>query len=92
LPALVELAAGMQAGEGQHHHRNLLVGMEADRDAATVVGDGDRAVEVQQDVQVLRVAAEGFVGGVVDDFLDDVRGRVGAGVHAGALAHRLQSL
>jgi hypothetical protein len=43
--AFVELAAGMQAREGQHDHRDLFVGMQADRDAATIVGDGDRAVE-----------------------------------------------
>jgi hypothetical protein len=89
---LVELAAGMQSGEGQHHHRYFLVGMEADRNAATVVGDGNRAIEVEQHVEVFRMAAECLVGGVVDDLLDDVRRRVGAGVHAGALAHRLQSL
>ena len=45
--ALVELAAGMEAGEGQHHHRDFLVGMEADRNAAAVVGDGDRAIQMQ---------------------------------------------
>jgi hypothetical protein len=66
--------------------------MEADGNAAAIVGDRDRAVEMQQDMQVLRVTAERFVGGVVDDFLDDVRRRVGAGVHAGALAHRFESL
>jgi len=47
---------------------------------------------VQGDVDLLREAGQRLVGGVVDDFLDDVRRAVGAGVHAGALAHRLQSL
>src|SRR5690606_26481929 len=90
--ALVELAAGVQPRIGQHHHRHACLGVQADRNAAAVVGYGDRAVQVQRDVNLLCEAARRFVGGVVDDFLDDVGGRVGAGVHARAFAYRLQSL
>ncbi len=89
---LVELAAGVQAGEGQHDDGNLLLGMQADGNAAAVVGHGDGAVALQRDVDVLGETAERFVGGVVDDFLDDVGRRVGAGVHARPLAHGLQAL
>ncbi|GAB1425772.1 hypothetical protein MASR2M16_30060 [Thauera terpenica] len=45
---------------------------------------------MQGDLYRFGKAAQGLVGGVVDDFLDDVRRAVGAGVHAGALAHRFQ--
>ena len=89
---LVELAAGMEPGEGQYHHRNFLVGVQADRDTAAIVGHRDRAIRVEQDVKVFRMAAQGFIGGIVDHFLNDVSRRIGLGVHAGALAYRLQSL
>jgi hypothetical protein len=70
--ALVELAAGVEPGECQHDHRYFFIRVQTDRDAAAVVGDGDRAVEVQLDMQILGMTAECFVGGVVDDFLNDV--------------------
>jgi hypothetical protein len=63
---LVELAAGVQARERQHHHRHLLLGMRADRNAAAVVGHGDGAVGMQHDMDVLREAGQCLVGGVVD--------------------------
>ena len=37
------------------------------------------------------VTGQRFIGGVVDDFLDDVQRIVGAGVHAGSLFDRLES-
>ncbi len=69
---LVELATGMQPRVGQHHHGDLLFRMQADGDAATVVGHRHRAILMQHDMDVLGKAAEGFVRRVVDDFLDDV--------------------
>jgi hypothetical protein len=46
--------------------------VDFDRNAAAVVGDADRAVEVQGDADLLAEAGHRLVGGVVDDFLDDV--------------------
>ena len=65
----------------------------AQRDAATVVADGD-AVFIYVDVDLLAVAHDEFVDGVVDDFLEqDIDAVVGVGagaeatdVHAGAQA------
>ena len=70
----VKFSARMQAGERQHYNRNFLVGMLADRDAATVVGDGDGAIQMQRHVNAFGKAAECFIGRVVDDFLNDVGG------------------
>jgi len=89
--ALVELAARVQAGEGEHDYRNLFFGMQANRNAAAVVGDRDRTVAMHADVDVQGLAGQGLVGRVVDDLLDDVGRRVGAGVHARPFAHRLET-
>ncbi len=89
---LVELAAGVQAHEGEHDDRNLFLRMQADRDAAPVVRHRDGTAPLYRHMQVLGKAGQRLVGGVVDDFLDDVGGRVGAGVHPGPLAHGFQSL
>jgi hypothetical protein len=95
---LVELAAGVQ-----HAHDDLggaalglvlVVHLDADRDAAAVVGDRDRVVGVDGDDDVVAVTGQGLVDGVVHDLEDHVvqAGAVGgvADVHAGALAHRFQ--
>ena len=67
------------------------MGLVACGDAAPVVAHGDGLVAVDFYADAGGVSAEGFVGGVVDDFLDDVGGAVGAGVHAGAFFYRLQA-
>src|SRR3546814_3836051 len=70
----------------------MLFGRQAHRDAATIVLDGRTAVGVQSDLYLLAETGQGFVGGVVDNFLKDVQGIVGTGIHARPLPHRLQSL
>ncbi len=90
--ALVELAARMQAREDDLHHRHTLFGVQAEGDAAAVVGDGDGAVGVQGQVDALAETGQRLVGGVVDDLLDDVQRVVGAGVHARPLLDGLQAL
>jgi hypothetical protein len=47
---------------------------------------------VERDGDVLAVAAERLVGGVVDHFLDDVQRVFGAGVHARTLLDGFQAL
>ena len=77
-----ELRAGVELGHHQLDRRDLLLGMQADRDAAAVVGDGDRSVRVDGDLDLVGVPAERFVGGVVDRFLDDVGGVGSPGIHS----------
>jgi hypothetical protein len=88
----VELATGMQAGEHDLDHGHLFLGMQPNRDAATVVVDRETSVLEQRQVDGAGVAAERFVRRVVDDLLDDVKRGLGAGVHAGPLADRLEPL
>ena len=88
----VELAAGVKPGEHHFNGRHAFNRVDFHRDAAAVVGDADRAVEVQGDADLLAEAGHRFVGGVVDDFLDDVERVLGAGVHARPLLDRLEAL
>ena len=43
-----------------------------DRNAATVVNHGDGVVDVDCDVNAVGVPSQGFVDGVVDDFIDEM--------------------
>src|SRR5690606_29481329 len=93
---LVELTAGVQLGHDDLGRRHALALVDVGGDAAAVVGDGDRTVLVEGDLDQVGVAGEGLVDGVVDHLIDHVvqaRAVVGvADVHAGALAHRVQAL
>ncbi len=90
--AFVELAAGVQAREHDLDRGHAFFGVDADRDAAAVIFDRDRAVRVHRDADVLAIATQRLIGGVVDHFLDDVERIFRAGVHARTLFHRFESL
>jgi hypothetical protein len=85
----------VQHGEHDLDRRALLLLVHRDRDAAAVVGDGDRVVRVDRHLDGGGVAGESLVDGVVDDLPDEVvqtalTGR--ADVHARTLANRLETL
>ena len=90
---VVELAAGVQ--HRQHDFGGRLAALvHVGRNAAAVVDDGDRVVEVNRDVDFGAEAGERFVDRVVDDFVDQVMqsGRPGgADVHRRALADRFEA-
>ncbi|MPM91407.1 hypothetical protein SDC9_138536 [bioreactor metagenome] len=96
---LVELAASVQLSQRDFSRRALrlvlVVHLDAGRDAAAVVDDGNRVVGVDGDDDVVAMPGQRFVDGVVDDFENQVvqAGTVGgvADVHAGTLAHGLQT-
>ena len=93
--AVAELAAGVQHGQHDLDRRPALLLHDRDRDAAAVVGDGDRVVGVDRDVDRRREAGERLVDGVVDDLVDEVVQAALAGradVHARAQADRLEAL
>ena len=73
---LVALAAELAAGVQHRHHdfcrRTLLDRVVVDRNAATVILDGHRVVEVDGDVDASAMTGEMFVDRVVDDFVDEV--------------------
>jgi hypothetical protein len=96
---LVELAAGVQLGErdlgGRALGLVLVVHLDTGGNAAAVVGDADGVVGVDGDDDVVAVAGQRLVDGVVDHLEHQVvqAGAVGrvADVHAGALAHGFQA-
>src|SRR5581483_6946468 len=92
--AFAELPAGMEDRHDDLDGRQLLLGVDVDRDPAAVVLDGARAVLVEDDRDVLRVSRERFVDGVVHGFVDElVEPPLGgvADIHAGALANSLEA-
>ena len=92
---LVEFTAGMQVGHDDLGGRHPLLVMNADRDAAAVIGDGARAVGVQGHGDGVAVAGERLVDRVVDDLVDHVvqAGAVigVADIHARPLAHGVEA-
>ena len=93
---LVELSAGMQLGHDDLGRRNAFFLVDVGRDAAAVVAHRARAVGVQRDGHLGRMAGQRLVDRVVDDLVDHVvqaRAVVGvADIHARPLAHRVEAL
>ena len=69
--------------------------MRIDRNAAAVVGDGDKAVGLHLDLDPVGVAGERLVHGIVDHLGEQMMQRLlvgAADIHAGPAAHRLEPL
>ncbi len=90
----VELTACVQLGHDDFkrrfsRHLRVLI----NRNAASVIADGQKAFGVQIDFNEIGMACNGFVHRVIDDFREEVvQGFfVGAAdIHAGAQANRFQ--
>src|SRR5690606_24446766 len=95
---LVELAAGVQFGHDDFRRAAVLlvVFMDGGGDAAAIVRDRNAVVGMDRDDDVVAIACQGFVDGVVHDLEDHVvqARAVGsvADVHAGPLAYGFQAL
>ena len=92
--AAAELAAGVEHGHDDLQGRDAHLLVDVDRDAATVILNADRVIRVDGDGNLVAVAGEGFVDGVVDDFpehLVQAALAVVADVHAGPLADGLEA-
>ena len=72
----------MQAGEDEFNAADAFFRVDIDRHAAAVVADGKRAVGVQGNADGGGVSGKRFIDAVVDDFLREVVGAGGVGVHA----------
>ena len=91
---VIELAAGVQFGEGDFGSRALgfvlVVELDGGGNAAAVVHDAHGVVHVNRDEDVFGKAGHGFVNGVVHDFVDELMktGTVAhvADIHAGTLS------
>ena len=92
---VVELAAGVQAGMHDLQGRDLLGRMLGHGDAEAVVGHADTIIGVNGHLDTVAAAGQGFVDGVIDDFVGQVVERLhvrAADVHARPAAHGFQSL
>ena len=93
--AVVEFPAGVQHGHDDLGGRDALLAVDIHRDAAAVVGDGDRFVGVDGDHDAVAVAGQRLVDGVVDDLENHVM-QAGAvigiaDVHSGALPNGVEA-
>ena len=94
-PPAAELAAGVEDRHDDLDGGLVLGGVLVDGDASTVIDDFDAAVCLDGDLDVVRVAGQGLVDGVVDDLVHQVVQASFAGgsdVHARALADGFQAL
>ena len=93
--AAAELAARVQDGHDDLKGAHLALGVLGHGDAAAVVDNRHRVVEVHGDVDAVAEARHRLVDRVVNNLPHQVvqaHRTGGADVHAGALAHRLQTL
>ena len=92
---LVELPAGMELGHDHFSRRDALALVDLGRDAPSVVVDGDRAVGIQRDHDLVAEAGQRLVDGVVHHLVDHVmqtRAVIGvADIHARPLAHGIEA-
>ena len=87
----IKLAAGVQLGHHDFRRRLFLFLHLVDRNAAAVVDDRDRVVEMDRHFDRVAISGQRFVDRIVDDFVNqvvktDLAGRTD--VHRRALAHR----
>src|SRR4051794_10655590 len=92
---VVELTAGMELGHDDFGGGAIFFFVQVDRNAAAVVLDGDRIVEMDRHRYAIRVAGEGFVDRIVDDLVHHVMQTgdvIGVtDVHARAFAYGIES-
>jgi len=89
--AIGEFAARMQAGQDQFDAGDAFLGVDVHRHAAAIVGHRDRAIRVHDDFDGMGMSGKGFVNRVVDDFLDQMVGARGVGVHARSTFDRFEA-
>ena len=80
----------MQGAENHLNARPALLRVHIHRHAAAVVTHCNSAIAMQNDVDARSMPGQRLVDTVVDNFLGQMVGASGVGVHAGALAHRLK--
>ena len=68
----VELAAGMQLGHHDLGSRDALFGVHIDGDAAAIVDDSDRVVNVNRDRDFRAMSRQRLINGVIDHLVDQM--------------------
>ena len=91
--AAAELAAGMEDGEDHRHRRQPCLLLDTHRDTPAVIGNPDDVPREDIHLNMGAVPRQGFINGVIYNFIDQVMEALGAGradVHARPLPHRFQ--
>ena len=70
--AIPELAAGMEHGKYHFHGRSSGLGMDPDRDTASVVPDRHRSVRVQRHLDLGTVSRQMLIHRIIHDLIDQV--------------------
>ena len=68
----VEFAARMKFGQDDFRGRDFLRLDDIDGNAAAVVDNSDAIVDMDGDVDLVAMAGQGFIDGVVDDFINQM--------------------
>ena len=90
-----KLAAGVQHGEHNGHRRQAGIGLHIHGNAAAVIHHFNDVVRLDGHLDMVTVASQRFVDGVIHDLVHQMVQAPRAGgtdVHTGALAHSLQAL
>ena len=92
LVALVrEFSTRVKSRQDHFHTGYLLLGMQVNGHATSVVCHAERAIGMQHNVNLPTVPGESLIDGIVDHFLRQVVWAGGVGIHTRTLANRLQS-
>ena len=95
IAAAAELAAGVEHRVNDLQSGPSGLGLDVHGDTTTIVSDGDGVAGVDGDGDMLTIARQGFIDGVVHDLIDQMMktaGGGGADIHTRPLAHRFQTL
>ena len=86
-----EFTTGVQLAEDQLNPGDAVLGVNVGRHTAAVVQYGHRAIAVQRDFHKGGVTGQRFVHRVIDDFLRQMVGAGGVGVHARAFTDGVET-
>ncbi len=92
---IIKFSARVQNRHDNFRSRLAFLGMDIHRDAATIIGYGNRVIRMQDNINAITVPSQRFIDSVIHHFENHVMKaatviRV-SDVHAGALADRIQT-
>ena len=93
--AAAEFAARMQNRQADLDRRTAQLGMQADREAASIIRHRAGAILMQRDDDLRAITGQGLVDSIIDYLIDQVMQAAligGADIHARTLANSLQAL
>ncbi len=95
ITAAAELTTGMEDGENDFQSGLAGLGLDIHGDTTAVISDGDGIAGVNGDGDILAIAGQSLIDGVIHDFIDQMvqarRGR-GADIHTGPFPDGFQTL